>query len=183
MISLPKYIHDIKDNKKIIVFDIDDTLITSDAKVYVMKNGKVIKELTSAEYNTYHLKRGESFNFSEFDDPNILDNAHFTKYWDTLKREYKKGTNIGIITARSDINMFYDFFLKHGINLDKKLMFGISGDSRFDGSVAKRKKQAIELLFSEGYRTFIFFDDNEDNLRLAKELENELGIKVHTVKV
>ena len=43
------------------------------------------------EFNDYVLKPGESFDFGEFDDPNILAGSAFTKYWDTLKREYRKG--------------------------------------------------------------------------------------------
>jgi len=38
-------------------------------------------------------------------------------------------------------------------------------------------------LVQQGYSNFIFFDDNEENLMLAKELEKEEDVVVKTVKV
>ena len=99
---------------RIILFDVDDTLIHTTAQIGILKNGKYIKKITNSEFNEYILKPGEKFDYSEFDDPEILDNEQFTKYWKTLKREYRKGTHIGILTARGDCNMIYDFFKRKG---------------------------------------------------------------------
>ena len=54
-------------SNKILIFDIDDTLIYSNATINVMKDGKVVKVLTSAEYNDYLKKDGEYFDFFNFD--------------------------------------------------------------------------------------------------------------------
>ena len=112
------------------------------------------------------------------------DKEEFTKYWQTLKREYRKGTHIGIITARGDCDMIYNFFKKKGIEIKKELVFAI-GDPKMKlvGSVAKRKATIISKLAWLGYRTFVFFDDNEANLKSAKDLEKTYNIKVVTVKV
>ena len=75
-------------SNKILIFDIDDTLIYSNATIYVVKDGKRIKELTPAEYNEYVWQEGESFDYSNFDSSKLLNSANFTKYWDTLKNEY-----------------------------------------------------------------------------------------------
>lgn len=171
-------------SNKIILFDLDDTIIHTIAEIGVVKGGKLIKRLPNAEFNDYVLGPGESFDFGEFDDPTLLDKSPFTKYWETLKREYKKGTHIGILTARGDSKMIKDFFLKNGIRIKDELVMAINDPSLgLKGSIQEKKTEAIRILASVGYDTFIFFDDNEPNLKSAKELEKRLPIKVTTVKV
>jgi hypothetical protein len=170
---------------KILLFDVDDTLIKSDVKVHVIKNGEVIKKLSSTEYNSYKLQPGESFDYSEFEDEDILNNRSvFLKYWDTLQREYKDGTHIGILTARSNKDMFYRFFKSNGITIKNELVFAINDPKLgLKGStVEDRKAEVIKRLAKWGYRTMVFFDDNEANLKTAKKLEKSCDIKIHTVK-
>lgn len=171
-------------SNKIILFDLDDTIIDTIAEIGVVKGGKVVKRLPNAEFNDYVLGPGESFDFGEFDDPILLDQSPFTKYWNTLKREYKKGTHIGILTARSDCRMIKEFFLKNGIRIKDELVIAINDPSLgLKGSIQEKKTEAIRILAGVGYDNFIFFDDNEPNLKSAKALEGQLNIKVTTVKV
>lgn len=171
-------------SNKIILFDLDDTIIDTIAEIGVVKGGKVIKRLPNSEFNDYVLGPGESFDFGEFDDPILLDQSPFTKYWNTLKREYKKGTHIGILTARSDCRMIKEFFLKNGIRIKDELVIAINDPSLgLKGSIQEKKTEAIRILAGVGYDNFIFFDDNEPNLKSAKALESQLNIKVTTVKV
>lgn len=170
-------------SEKLLIFDVDDTLIHTSAKIWVMKDDEHIKTLTNAEYNDYKKKPGEWFDYREFNDPKILSRETFTRYWGTLKREYHKGTHISIITARNDAKMIRRFFLKNGIDIKDELVFAV-GDPRLGlaGSVQEKKAAIIRELVALGYHTLVFFDDNEGNLEAAKALENELGIKIHTVK-
>lgn len=170
---------------KILLFDVDDTLIKSDVKVHVIKNGEVVKKLSSTEYNSYKLQPGETFDYSEFEDEDILNNRSvFLKYWDTLQREYKNGTHIGILTARSNKDMFYRFFKSNGITIKNELVFAINDPKlNLKGStIEERKAEVIKRLAKWGYRTMVFFDDNETNLKTAKKLEKSCDIKIHTVK-
>ena len=159
---------------KILIFDIDDTLIKTNAKIKVVKDGKVIKELSPAAYNDYTWHEGESFDYSSFDDIYFLKTGTLTKYWDTLKREYKKGTQIAILTARSRPVMVRKFFASHGIDIDKDFIF-CCGYSKYPwkGSTQIKKAKTIEHLIKMGYETFVFFDDNKGNLESVKKLENE----------
>jgi hypothetical protein len=168
---------------RIILFDVDDTLIHTTAQIRIVKNGKLVKKISNAKYNEYKLGPGEEFDYTEFDDPNILDNEAFTKYWKTLKREYRKGTHIGILTARGDCDMIFNFFKKKGIEIKHELIFAI-GDPKLGlaGTIAEKKATIISKLAWLGYRTFIFFDDNDANLKSAKQLERKYNIKMITVK-
>lgn len=171
-------------SKKILIFDIDDTIIYSNATVGVRKNGKIIKELTAQEFNTYSLKDNELFDFRNFDSSVLLGQAKLTKYWDTLSREYFKGTHISILTARSRPAMIKKFFMNKGIDIKDELIF-CCGYSKFPwkGTVQYKKRKVIEYLISLGYEVFVFFDDNEQNLLEAKNLEKEYNIKVNIVHV
>lgn len=170
-------------SNKILIFDIDDTLIYSNATIYVVKDGKRIKELTPAQYNEYIWQEGESFDYSNFDSSKLLNQANFTKYWDTLKREYAKGTHIAILTARGKPVMVRKFFLNNGIDIKDDLIF-CCAYSKFPwkGTVQYKKAKVIEYLMLLGYNTFVFFDDNLNNLKSAKQLEELYpAIKIITV--
>jgi hypothetical protein len=41
------------------IFDIDDTLLHTTAKIRVVKNGQVVRELTNQQFNNYKLAPGE----------------------------------------------------------------------------------------------------------------------------
>lgn len=169
---------------KIILFDLDDTIINTTAEITIYKNGKLLKSISNAEYNDYVLSPGESFGFEQFNSSEILHKESFTKYWETLKREYRKGTHVGILTARSDSKMIKRFFLSRGINIKDELVIAVNDpELGLKGSIQDRKAEAINILADAGYKTFIFFDDNLPNLKSAKELENKLNIKVHIVHV
>lgn len=171
-------------SNKIILFDLDDTIIHTTAEIMVIKNGECIKKLSNAEFNDYTLKPGESFDFGEFDDPTILASSAFTQYWKTLKREYTKGTHIGILTARSNSAMIKKFFLNNGIRIKDELVIAINDpELGLKGTIQQKKSEAISILADAGYDLFVFFDDNEPNLKAAKQLEKEYGITVQTVKV
>ena len=51
------------------------------------------------------------------------------------------------------------------------------------GNISERKQRAIMDLIDSGYVDLVFFDDNEDNLRLAKDVEGYKGSKIKLVKV
>jgi FMN phosphatase YigB (HAD superfamily) len=52
--------------KKLVVFDIDDTLVNTQTKVHVVKDGKVVNSLNSHDFTHYKLQPGESFDFEDF---------------------------------------------------------------------------------------------------------------------
>ena len=111
------------------IFDIDDTLFHTTAKIAVLKNGKKVKELTNQEFNTYKLQDGEEFDFGEFKNAEKFykESKPIQKMLDTAKAilrrvEKKPDSQVVIITARNnfdDKNLFLKTFKKHGLNIDK----------------------------------------------------------------
>jgi FMN phosphatase YigB (HAD superfamily) len=174
-------------SSKLAVFDLDDTLIVSSAKIQVLdiKTGKVIKSLTPAEFNYFKPSKKHSLSFVEFEDIEILKKASFIIHvLEKLQRFYHSGIHVSIVTARSDSKMIREFFLINGIDIHPDLVIAVNDPKLgFKGSVAERKKEAIHRLVEEGYSEFVFFDDNEENLALAKEVEKEKNVKVETIKV
>jgi hypothetical protein len=172
---------------RLFVFDLDDTLIVSSAKIQVLdpSSGKVLKSLTPAEFNSYTHTPGHVLSFREFEDAAILrDSTFIYEILDVLLSMYRKGVHVSIITARSSSKLVRDFFLSNGIDIHPHLVIAVNdSDWGFTGSIAERKKQAIEMLVNQGYNDFVFFDDDEKNLRLAKDVEKEKGVRVKVVHV
>jgi len=173
-----------KKSNKIILFDIDDTLIKSNAKIYVLnEQNQIIKKLTPAEYNTYVRNDGEHFSYDEFDNEHILNEAKLTKFWDIMTEAYNSGFNVGIVTAREDKEMLIRFFLSRGVDINRYLIFPVGGnDCKFKGSIQDRKRQVIEHLSARGYQNFVFYDDNENNLREVEKMQHKIGVNIETIK-
>ena len=54
------------------IFDIDETLFHTKAKVQVIKEDKILRILDNQQYNSYRLKKGESFNYGQFKSAKIF---------------------------------------------------------------------------------------------------------------
>jgi hypothetical protein len=175
-------------SEKLAIFDLDDTLIISAAKIKVLdpKNGRVLKEMTPAEFNHFaHTDPKHTLSFEEFEDADILRKSTFiTHIMDELLKFYNNGVHVSIVTARSSSALIRNFFLENGIDIHPDLVIAVNDPKYgFKGNIAEKKKEAIHRFVEEGYNDFIFFDDNDDNLALAKEIEKEKDVKVQTVKV
>ena len=176
-----------KRSNRLAIFDLDDTLIISAAKIKVLnpKTGKILKELTPAEFNYYTHNPKHTLSFTDFEDADILRKSTFIlDVMEKLLNFYKKGIHVSIVTARSNSKLIRNFFLENGIDIHPELVIAVNDPAhKLKGSVAEKKKQAIHELVEHGYNDLIFFDDNEENLALAKEIEFEKNVKVETVKV
>ena len=66
MLGFKGYLIEQEETGGLTIFDIDDTLFHTTAKVLVKKDGKVIHSLDNQQFNDYKLKTGEEFDFGEF---------------------------------------------------------------------------------------------------------------------
>ena len=53
---------------RLVIFDIDDTLVNTTTKVGVRRDGKLVKQLNSHDFTHYELQPGEEFDFGGFRD-------------------------------------------------------------------------------------------------------------------
>jgi FMN phosphatase YigB (HAD superfamily) len=158
------------------IFDLDDTLVVTSAKIKVVdkKTGKVIRELSPAEFNSFEENpKKHVLSFEDFENPEILEQGQMIQnIFRFLRNWYKKGIPISIITARSSSDMVRNFFLKKGIDIHPELVIAVN-DSKYDftGPVEEKKKQAMISLIDKGFSHLIFFDDHAKNLEEAKSIE------------
>lgn len=173
---------------KLVIFDLDDTLVKTDAKIKIVdrKTGKILKEMTPQEFNTFEGKsKRHVLNFEDFLSPQILSQGKFIhEIFSKLKDYYKRGIPVSIVTARSSSDLVRNFFLDQGIDIHPQLVIAINDPQyEYSGSIADKKKQAIKDLIDLGFKRLTFFDDSEENLSLAKEAEGYKGASIKLIKV
>ena len=161
---------------KAYVCDFDDTLVKTTAKVHVLKNGRQIKSLTSQEYSTYKLKKGETSDNGDFSDPRFILQATPYKMWDTFKSIYNKNKVNGgdslfyILTARSPASQYpiHSFLKKNDIFIPVDNIITVGNDNGIEINTAEDKGKVLKVLASM-YEIY-FFDDSEDNVKIAGKI-------------
>ncbi len=172
---------------KILVFDLDDTLVISSAKIKVCnkKTGECYS-LTPEEFNSYEKGDDDELNFDEFKSLEIMKAGKLIEYYlKIFKEAYRSKLAVGIVTARDDRKMIYKWLREHvGFRIDNDLIFAVNDPvHKFKGSISDRKKEAFKALIEMGYNDLQFYDDDDANLRLVKSLESEYdGINISTIK-
>ena len=157
------------------VWDIDDTLGVTSAKVQIKKDGKVIKELLPAEYNHYVLGPGEEKDFSQFRSGkvfrdtfkpinNVLDRAK------SIVWNQSENSDSIILTARADFNDHEEFlqaFRDHGFPIDHVFVERSGNLSKLKPSSPAHINKGVILkkyLATGKYDRVRMWDDHEKNL-------------------
>jgi len=152
------------ERKVLSVFDFDDTLIKTDSWVYVEKPDGTEMQLNPGEFAEYKIKRGEKFNFRDFDrklrNPQII-----KKNVDLLKKQLNSaGRKVTILTARRLGAPINHFFKTIGINPYVVAL----------GSADPQKKADwIENEIKKGYDTIYFMDDSKKNIKAVADLQDK----------
>jgi len=173
--------------EKIFIFDIDDTIVITDAKIVVTDSttGETFS-LSPEDFNSYQANDKHVLNFDEFKSLDILKAGKIIqKYLDILEKNYKKDNAIGVITARDDQDLIFTWLKEHvGFHVDKKLIFAVNDPIHgFNGKIADRKKQAFESFIEMGYTSLTFFDDDRENIKIIKKVSKEHpGLKIKAVR-
>jgi FMN phosphatase YigB (HAD superfamily) len=171
----------------ITIFDVDDTLVITKSLIRVVDTRTGEKfELTPAEFNEFERESHHEMDYSDFKNLEILKAGNLIeKIFNVLRETMDKGRRVGIITARDDANMIFQFLLHHGVVVNPKYIFAINDPKLgFEGTVAEKKKQAFIELIRIGFRDFVFYDDDLENIKLANSLGKEIqGIRIKTKHV
>jgi hypothetical protein len=134
--------------KKMYIFDYDDTLMTTYAKVIINDNGNIYG-LTTFEfmkkYNELSEKKNIKYNFDEFGgNPELSlkimnDGKIITSVNDILQQN--KDSELGIITARNlDNQLFRNFMIKKfNVNIPVENIFTVNNDECYKKLINKIK--------------------------------------------
>jgi len=162
------------------VWDIDDTLFLSeDTHVQVINKNKIVKKLTTKEFNGYKLKVGEKFDYSEFRDANLFFNTA-KPLSNNLKKAKQalesKNTMVVILTARADMNdkkKFLNKFHMYGLDMSKPNIH-VSRSGNLNMSTAAAKAEVLsQILATNRFTTVCMYDDDTKNLDSFLKIQTE----------
>ena len=166
--------------KGLTIFDIDETMFKTSAKVEVKKNGKTIKKLDNQQFNNYKLKTGEKFDFGQFTNAEIFNKTStpiarmINKVKAILKNATKRGSRVIIVTARPNFDnkdLFLDTFRNQGIDIDK--IYVERAGNLGTGPAAENKKVIFrKYLDQKIFKRIRLFDDAKSNLKAFLSLQN-----------
>lgn len=166
------------DSNELVIFDIDDTLLHTTAKINVVDfKGKVITTLTNQEFNNYKLGKGEEFDFGQFRDASKFEEESIPigPMLDILRSDLSSGKNVVMLTARADFDnqkAVWRTFKRHGIDINSDVHLYRAGNKPGGSSPAVKKALHISQWLSSGkYNKVTMYDDSEKNLTLFKLLE------------
>lgn len=163
------------------VWDIDETLFQTKAMVHVVKAGKRVASLSNREFNTYKLKTGEKFDFTEFKDAKLFNKTSvpirraIDKAAKTLQA-YSRMPNskVIVLTARSDFddkNTFLNTFERHGLSMSN---IHVHRAGNLDMPAAYGKRLIIkQYLDTKKFKEVNLFDDDPKNLQVFLTLQKE----------
>lgn len=169
-----------KGNMGLTIFDIDDTLFHTTAQIKVIKDGKVIRNLSNQEFNNYKLQPGEEFDFGEFRDAEKFakESEPIRPMINTLKRILDRAANTKVImlTARADFDdkgKFLDTFEKYGIDMSRVHVHR-AGNLPGDDPPAFKKAIWVRKYLNTGkFNRVNLIDDSMSNLKVFKSLKQE----------
>ena len=166
--------------KSLVIFDIDDTLLHTTAKIKVLKNGKPIRELSNQEFNSYKLQPGEEFDFGEFRNAEKF-NRESTPIEPMIKKlkiilDHSSTSEVIMLTARADFDnksLFLKTFSDLGIDMSR---VHVHRAGNLAGNIGAAEKKAVyvrKYADTGKYDHIRLYDDSRSNLTVFKELKTE----------
>lgn len=165
------------EDKKLRVFDFDDTLVKTASFIYVThKDGRKSK-LTPGKYAVYKEKDGDEFDFRDFQE---VKNPKVIKgYFQLLKNMAKNSDKaVYILTARAAYKPVYDFIRDSGIRDVFVVALG-------DNNPESKADWIEDQIKKKGFDNVYFVDDSSKNVdAVRKRLANYTNIrkKIQLVK-
>jgi hypothetical protein len=194
MKSLAQQLREYKETprkKSLVIFDIDDTLLHTTAKIRVVSRGRVVRELTNQQFNHYKLQPDEEFDFGEFRNA-----EKFNRESEPIKPMVRKlktilinspNSDVIMLTARADFDdkeLFLKTFRDLGIDMSR---VHVHRAGNLPGDAIPAEKKAVwvrKYLNTDQYDHVRLYDDSVTNLTVFKELRQEYpGVDFRAVYV
>jgi cation transport regulator ChaC len=149
------------EDKKLRVFDFDDTLVKTTSFIYVKhKDGKESK-LSPGQYAIYKERPGDEFDYRDFQK---VSNPKLIKgYVELLKRMVNSGGDrkVYILTARAAYRPVFQFIRQLSINGVEVIALG-------DANPEKKADWIEDKVNNEGYDDIFFVDDSPKNVEAVR---------------
>jgi len=164
--------------KSLYVFDIDDTLFRTSARVRVVNTKGQVKYLSSEELKDYEFSASEKICFSEFTDARKFaeESIPIKPMIKKAQRCIKKtifGSKTILLTARADLDCkskFINYLASSG--LDMNHVYVERAGNYLNLSTADAKKSIIEnYLRLSSYKKVYLYDDSLENIKSFMKLK------------
>ena len=165
------------EDKKLRIFDFDDTLVKTKSHIYVTHGGGKKSKLTPGEYAVYEPRDGDDYDFSDFEQvkqPQEIKGV--TKLLKTVVNAEGE-RKIVILTARSAYKPVKDYL--QDIGLEGIYVVALASNDPQD------KADWIEDKIKAGYNDVFFIDDSHKNISAVNKLKEKypnIKMKVSHVK-
>jgi len=159
-----------KIQKKLRVFDFDDTLAVTQSFIHVNDaSGKRIKTLGSGGFKTYVRKQGEVFDFSDFG--KILNPRVIEPIMSSLKRVVGKGERAFVLTGRGSNKPVEEWLKTQGVHVE---VIALGSKSKNPAELAYNKTKWIaDQIRKHGWTHIEVFEDSVENLTAMEKLKKE----------
>ena len=165
------------ENKKLRVFDFDDTLVKTKSHIYITHGDGKKSKLTPGEYAIYEPKDGDNYDFSDFEQvkqPQEIKGV--TKLLKTVANAEGE-RKVVILTARAAYKPVKDYL--KDIGLEGIYVVALASNNPQD------KADWIEDKIKQGYKDVFFIDDSHKNISAVNKLKDkypDIKMKVSHVK-
>jgi len=165
---LREYIQASLNERKLRVFDFDDTLAVTDSMIILNKASGETLEQTPAEWAVYKPVEGDEFDYSQFG--GALRNPQAIKgHMKILRRVLNAGSqgrHVVILTARGDAARIGILDFLEGIGVDSNNIELVT----LGNSDPQVKADWIEAKINSGYDDIYFIDDSAKNIKAVAAL-------------
>ena len=160
------------------IFDIDKTLFTSDTKINIKKDGKIVKKGVSSFYK---LGPGEEFDYGEYKSAKRFAQTAspigrmIAKAKAIIKNATKAGSKVIFVTARADLDdkkLFINTFKAHGLDMSN-IYVERAGNLGIKDTAQNKQTVFKKYLDSGKYARVRMFDDVITNLRALLSLKDD----------
>ena len=159
------------------IFDFDDTLVTSTAKVRVTHKDGSTSEMDSGEYATYRAKSGDEFDYGDFDKypPGAEPiNSTFSALESAISQSGPG--NVVILTARSADKPVRKYLNDQGIT-------GIEIQAVGSANPMDKARYVLDRLKNGDFDAVHVYEDNARNIRAIEKVVTKAGVKFRSTMV
>ena len=155
--------------RKAFVFDFDDTLATTTARIRVMDGASgLVTHVQPRDFSSFQLNRGEFFDFTEFRDDRFIKDANPTFLMHLAQEVSEEDQDVYILTAREDdsADAIQSFLASYNVNA--KTIHCVGGTQK---NIPQKKREMLLTIMAK-YDKIYYYDDNSDNIEGAPDGDN-----------